>query len=430
MYQNVTTSIVLVKKRAKKNDKYPIKLRVTCDRDWRLYGLNIDLTEDDFKKVNLKNPRGIYKDLKLDFSEIEKKAKKIIESIENFSFDEFKAKFYRKSADTRNVYYHYGSVIKKLEGEGRIGTAGNYNNSLSSIKKFSGKDGRLDFSKITVNFLEKYEKWMKDEGNSVATIGFYLRPLRAICRIGIKEGGMNPEQYPFEKGKYQIPTKRNVKKALNMGEITALVNFERKEFSLTDKAIDFWMLSYLCNGANIKDLLKLKYRDIGNEAITFIRAKTERSKKDQEAVIVPLIDPIKELIEKWGNKPKDPDKFVFPVLNDEITPAQEYERMKRFVKKINKNIQPVAESLGISKKVTTYVARHSFSTTLKRAGASTELIKESLGHSSVNTTENYLDSFENEVKREFAEKLLPKKIKKITRTKKTNPIYTVLGEKD
>jgi len=44
-------------------------------------------------------------------------------------------------------------------------------------------------------------------------------------------------------------------------------------------------------------------------------------------------------------------------------------------------------------------------THLKFAGASKEYIQESLGHSSIKTTENYLDSFEREIKKEFAERL-------------------------
>jgi len=43
---------------------------------------------------------------------------------------------------------------------------------------------------------------------------------------------------------------------------------------------------------------------------------------------------------------------------------------------------------------------------MKRMGASTELIREQLGQSSTKVTENYLDSFEDDVKREFAGKLV------------------------
>jgi site-specific recombinase XerD len=49
-----------------------------------------------------------------------------------------------------------------------------------------------------------------------------------------------------------------------------------------------------------------------------------------------------------------------------------------------------------------YIARHSFSTVLKRSGVSAEFISESLSQSDLKTTENYLDSFEDDIKREYA----------------------------
>ncbi len=43
---------------------------------------------------------------------------------------------------------------------------------------------------------------------------------------------------------------------------------------------------------------------------------------------------------------------------------------------------------------------------VKRSGASTEFIQEALGHTDSKTTENYLDSFENDMKKELAKKTL------------------------
>ena len=67
-------------------------------------------------------------------------------------------------------------------------------------------------------------------------------------------------------------------------------------------------------------------------------------------------------------------------------------------KQINKYMNRIASKLGIKSKITTYVARHTFSTVLRNSGASTELISEMLAHSSLSTTKNYLDSFEDSVK--------------------------------
>ena len=56
----------------------------------------------------------------------------------------------------------------------------------------------------------------------------------------------------------------------------------------------------------------------------------------------------------------------------------------------------IGKELNLPIKLTTYVARHSFATVLKKAGVSTAIISESLGHTSEKTTQIYLDSFDNE----------------------------------
>ena len=63
----------------------------------------------------------------------------------------------------------------------------------------------------------------------------------------------------------------------------------------------------------------------------------------------------------------------------------------------------IAKGLSINMPVRTYEARHTFSTVLKRKGVDSMFIKESLGHSSLSVTENYLDDFEDEVKKLYSE---------------------------
>lgn len=64
--------------------------------------------------------------------------------------------------------------------------------------------------------------------------------------------------------------------------------------------------------------------------------------------------------------------------------------------KVNSNLKLIAIQLGLNTNLTTYVARHSFATVLKKSGVNIALISEALGHSDLATTQIYLDSFDNE----------------------------------
>jgi site-specific recombinase XerD len=60
----------------------------------------------------------------------------------------------------------------------------------------------------------------------------------------------------------------------------------------------------------------------------------------------------------------------------------------------------------VDKDISTYYARHIFTTTAIRNGAKMELIQESLSHHSLSTTQNYWAGFEDDVKQEIADKLM------------------------
>ena len=75
---------------------------------------------------------------------------------------------------------------------------------------------------------------------------------------------------------------------------------------------------------------------------------------------------------------------------------QKKNRVRKVLARINKELKILSTELEIEDIVTTYVARHSYATVLKRSGVPTSIICESLGHSSERVTQIYLDSFENE----------------------------------
>jgi hypothetical protein len=126
---------------------------------------------------------------------------------------------------------------------------------------------------VTTSYLRQYELWMLKNENSKTTIGIYLRSFREIFNEAIHERVIKIDKYPFGRRKYQIPTGKNIKKALQLDHIRQIYYYE-SSCETEKKAKDFWILFYLCNGINPKDVALLKYKNINGEYITFERAKT------------------------------------------------------------------------------------------------------------------------------------------------------------
>ncbi len=79
--------------------------------------------------------------------------------------------------------------------------------------------------------------------------------------------------------------------------------------------------------------------------------------------------------------------------------------MAQFIQNTNKNMKRISKKIGIEKNVTTYYGRHSAATIMKKSGANIEQIREALGHHNTSTTQKYLDSFDDESKRELSKSL-------------------------
>jgi len=403
---DVITGLVLDTRREKKDGTFPVKLRLTYQRKQKYFSTKYSFTEEEFNKIMHLRPQKKYKEQQVKLQAIEARANKILEDMPAFSFTLFQEYFtngkVKGSFNRQDVYAAFERYIEELQNEGSAGTADLYISGMGSFRSFQEY---LLFADVTLSFLKKYEKWMLELGKSYTTIGIYTRQLRTIFNRAIDDKYVDRKLYPFGRNKYQTPTGRNIKKALVMEDIKKIFMYEPETVS-EEKYRDFWIFSYLANGINVKDMIKLKYKDVGEESIIFLREKTKKSNRVKpKPIVVPLTDEIKKIIEKWGNPDKAPNGYVFNYLSDGMSPERELAIKKQLVKQINKYIRRIAEKVGIKKDVTTYVARHSFVTVLKRSGASMEFISEAVGHSNLRTTEGYADSFEDEAKKHFAKAL-------------------------
>ena len=155
-------------------------------------------------------------------------------------------------------------------------------------------------------------------------------------------------------------------------------------------AIDLFAFSYFSAGINFVDMAHLKQSNIVDGRLIYTRQKTNK------LIRLPLQPKAREIIGKYISPSHNDQDYIFPILSSfHKTEVQQRNRLHKVLSNVNKRLKEVGKELEIPIDLTTYVARHSYATVLKRSGVSTSLICETLGHSSEKVTQIYLDSFGN-----------------------------------
>lgn len=382
----ITVQTYLDVRTIKQNGKYPVKIKV-YQKVPRYYSTGISLTKEEWNDLpasKSRTYREIRESIENSYSWIRDNVKALAET-GMFSFELLNIRLGKGTGSTLN------DALKAKIGETEvISTRIIYEQTLKNIEEYAGKS--IQFSSVTPEWLRNCEKfWLKTKNKT--TIGMYFRNLRIIINEARKAGVIKEAQYPFGKGKYEIPTGQSIKKALSTDHLKAIFSYECDN-KTTERYRDLWLFIYLCNGLNVADLIKLKYSNIVDGEICFVRQKTENRTKNQKVIRVALIPPLQDIIDKWGNK-KLNSNYIFPYLEGGESDEERYKKTRDLYKRINKRMRLIGKELGIEH-ITTYTARHSFASTLKRKGINISYISDCLGHSDIRTTEYYLSSFEKE----------------------------------
>jgi integrase/recombinase XerD len=367
--------------------EYPVKIRVNYKRVRAYYPTGKNLTREDWDNLPTSKSTAS-KTIKASIENSFNLVRLNVESLAergDFMFDTLNTRLGKATGDTVNNALR--AKISALEYEERIGTMQIYEQTLRITEEFAGTN--ISFSSITVQWLRKCEQFWLQTKNQTTT-GMHFRNIRTIINEARRAGIFKEAQYPFGKDRFEIKTGEAHKKSLTIKQIKSIFDYSDGNIT-TDKYRDLWLFIYLCNGINVADMIRLKYTNIVDGEISFVRQKTERTAKSRKEIRVIITPELQAIIDRWGIQNKY--GFIFPYLNGKETPLERKTINKELTKRINKRMKLIGEALSIGK-ITTYTARHSFATVLKRGGANIAYISESLGHSDLKTTEAYLASFE------------------------------------
>ncbi len=392
---------------------YIVKLRVLSPALGltKMYSTNYKMTPEEFELTRSKKPKGKYIEISIELNKLLARAIDVAEKLIPFTFEMFEKEMFSEPKNRINVFDAYQIAIDENRTHGHVGNADNYQNSLNSIKKFIKeellkKSNTLLFTEITPVWLQRYEEYMKKNGKSTTTISMYVRALRAIFNSAISNGDISSKIYPFgkEKTKYKVSSVRKVKKNLKQSDLKKL--FEATGSPEQERARDFFFFSYNCSGMNFKDIANLTYGQIDGNRLKFFRKKTENTSSEQTEISVYLTPFAHEVINKYGSQDKSSGTLIFDIIRKDMSAVDKQKAVKNFTRSVNQGLKKLAKKVGIDENISTYYARHSFSTNAIRSGASMELVSEQLGHSNLKTTQNYFSGFEDDSIEDLTKKLM------------------------
>lgn len=305
----------------------------------------------------------------------------------------------------------------------------------------------LLFTDITLQFINDFDKYLHLCPNNCRkglllnqnTIRKQMEIFRTIYLRGVNnlyEEGLKIDRNPFDRYECKgIEAKEREK--LTAEEIECLKALELKEGTSIWHTRNCFLLAFYCGGVRCGDVLQLRGCYISkSEDVYRLKYTMDKTTKQKNIALVPEAI---EILKNYIDLDNPSDNYVLPFLNSSATyskaitpeekealPPEEIKHLKHDIGKknalLNKNLLQLAEMAGIKKHISMHIARHSFADMARRNTGDVFDIKTILGHSSINTTQNYLKKLDTETQdkailnifhKEDKEEALLKQLKKL-----------------
>ena len=425
-YTNNGVKVALIRKPKSKGDESesPIYWRVSYQRKQKYFftGFRFDADEwEDFLNRNLLKHKDIKLTLDGFFEGVLKKAVDSLVETGHFSFDALTAQLNR--GDRKSVNDAFNSKIKELEKKHSVGGAEVYKSTYKALLAFKNyyklrnrdaKDNyiqdykerkritvgdnvfevaevKISWNEITSKFLYDWETFLLESGSSISTVAIRMRTLRTLTNNMNGTPYLSGAQYPFGKGRYIIQEDAPRETFISLRDVWKLEAYETENQAVRF-AIDMFAFQFYGSGLNFKDLCLLRYENVENGEVTFTREKAVRRGRRIEHTKIPLLPPMLDIINRWGNK--DMSGYIFPFLNG-IEPKKKNEaaikqKVAELLGRININLKAAARELDLPSDLSTNFARHSYMTHMISEEYLSEIIvKQMVGHSTRDVTSKY-----------------------------------------
>ena len=261
-----------------------------------------------------------------------------------------------------------------------------YNSCFNHLRGFLRTEMKINdvsFNRINEQLIDNFEFYLKTKGGNGHNSSMKLLQIfRKIYKIGLNNRWTSRNAFADKK----ITFKDTEIEVLNEPEIDLLKNYEPTKTYL-QKTKDLFLFS-IYSGLAYIDLqhIQFKHIEITSSAGNYIIRK-KRVKTGIE-YMVPLFGPLESLLNKWHANWQSlaPETFICPKISNQ---------------KYNDYLKELMALVGIDKRVTTHIGRHTFATTIAlENGVGIESVSKMLGHSKIAQTQKYAKVTSLKIERE------------------------------
>jgi site-specific recombinase XerD len=284
------------------------------------------------------------------------------------------------------VYTEHNKRCRALIGKDfSASTVEKFDTSLNTLKTFikhSTKKNDILLKEVSRVFIQDFEFFLKAERNMQHNSALkHLKNLKKIVRIALANEWVKKDPFvgiQFKHDKIDVDF-------LSQEELDRIKN---KEFSIKRLEVVrdiFLFCTY--TGLAFIDVKQLDSSHLIADSNGALWIRKPRQKTGNMCNI-PVIQPAKTILEKYKEHPECLKKNVLlPVLSNQKT---------------NAYLKEIADLCGITKKMSSHVARHTAATTVFLANnVSIENVAKILGHSSTKMTQHYAKVLDSSILRDM-----------------------------
>lgn len=367
-----------------KGKKYPIYLRLTINRKKSEVFTSHSVEEKDWDEEKQRTKK--FNRINAALSDIESEIYEIINQVKRdgklLTSILIKNYLTKKIITDYKIIDYYEDCIERMKQAGEltevtVAMYGYTKNHLANFLIDKKKVKDLHIKNIDYRFLSDFDSYLLNQKIKKSektlqrnTISKHHTRLRTIFIRAIKEGHLFKNPYTDFKLK-STPSNRTF---LNTEELQKLMKHELGGNDSLRKVRDSFIFS-VYTGLRFEDAQQLTMDKIVKENSGKYSLLIEQE-KTKVPLAIPILEPAMNIIKKYENLPERKIfKSVLPRISNQ---------------KLNSYLKVIADLIGLDKKLTHHVARHTCATTVLLSNeVPIEVVSRWLGHTNIKTTQVY-----------------------------------------